>query len=83
MQDSLGCSRSDPNPLPPARGSRAGEQAQGSAGDSGGNSHIFQPCVLAGASRQSAALRTLVSLPWEAGSSGQASWTHLGPAFPE
>ena len=33
--------------------------------------------------RRSGALRTLVSLPWEAGSGGQASQTHLGPTFPE
>lgn len=88
MQDSLGCSRSDATPLPPARRSRAGELAQGSAGNSGAggvgvNSQIFQPCILAGVSRQSRALPTLVSLPWEAGSSSQASQTHLGSTFPE
>ena len=50
-----------PTLLPPARRSGAGEQAQGSAGDSGGNSHIFQPRILAGGAGGPG-----LSAPWSA-----------------
>lgn len=72
-----------PLPYPLHEGLEQESRPKGLLGTQGGNSHIPQPCILAGASRQSRALPTLVSLPWEAGSSGQASRTHLASTFPE